>query len=180
MLGLFKRRKSLRRFAKERKGSAAIEFALVAVPFFMLTFGLVEVLMIGFAQTSLDFAVTNASRQIRTGAVQQGGVTGAEIEEAICEQINRFMVLNCDGNLFLDVQRFDSFLDIDADESPIENGEFQDDGFGFNPGAPSDIVVVRSYYRWHVVTPLFEPLFSNVSGGDRILVSTMMFRNEPF
>jgi hypothetical protein len=51
---------------------------------------------------------------------------------------------------------------------------------GYQPGQPSDIVVVRAYYRWKVMTPLFEPIFQNISGGERILVSTMMFRNEPF
>ena len=40
--------------------------------------------------------------------------------------------------------------------------------------------VVRAFYRWHVMTPLFQPVFSNVSNGERVLVSTMMFRNEPF
>ena len=30
-----------------------------------------------------------------------------------------------------------------------------------------------------MLTPLFEPVFQNISGGERILVSTMMFRNEP-
>jgi hypothetical protein len=30
------------------------------------------------------------------------------------------------------------------------------------------------------MTPLFESVFQNISGGERILVSTMMFRNEPY
>jgi hypothetical protein len=31
-----------------------------------------------------------------------------------------------------------------------------------------------------VLTPFFQGVFQNVNGGDRILVSTIMFRNEPF
>jgi Flp pilus assembly protein TadG len=182
VLHLFQWRKKIRRFGKARKGSAAVEFALVAVPFFMLTFGLVEVLMIGFAQTSLDFAVAEAGREIRTGRVQQNGVTAAEVDAELCAQVNRFMVLTCDGNLFLDVDRFTSFVDAaNGAADPIDDeGEFQTDNIGFTPGADSDIVVVRAYYRWEVMTPLFEPVFSNTSGGQRVLVSTMMFRNEPF
>ena len=53
-------------------------------------------------------------------------------------------------------------------------------GFGYTPGNASDIVVVRAYYRWKILTPLFEPIFQNVNGGHRILVSTLMFRNEPY
>jgi Flp pilus assembly protein TadG len=168
-----------RRFRGARSGSAAVEFAFVVIPFFLLTAGLAEISMIGFAQTSLDFGVSEAGRQIRTGRAQLEGRTQSEIHEQICTEINRFMVLNCDSNLYLDVTRYDAFVDISTDE-PIQEGEFQSDGFGFSPGAPSDIVVVRAYYRWRIMTPMFEPVFQNVSSGERVLVSTMLFRNEPY
>jgi Flp pilus assembly protein TadG len=173
--------RSIKRFGKARSGTAAVEFAIVAMPFFLLTVGLAEISMIGFAQTSLDLGVSEAARQIRTGQAQLGGLGQADIEDQICDEVNNFVVLECEGNLFLDVDRFDSFVDASNSENdPIEDGEFQDDGFGYQPGTASDIVVVRAYYRWQVLTPLFEPIFQNVSGGDRILVTTMMFRNEPF
>lgn len=171
----------LRRFGKARSGSAAVEFAIVAMPFFLLTIGLAEVSMMGFAQTSLDMGVSEAARQIRTGQAQMGGLSQADIQTQICDEINNLVVLQCDGNLYLDVDRFSSFVDADnAQADPIQNGQFQDTGFGYTPGAPSDIVVVRAYYRWKVLTPMFEPVFQNVSGGQRILVSTLMFRNEPY
>ena len=170
-----------RRFARAKRGSAALEFAIVAMPFFLLTIGLAEVSMIGFAQTSLDLGVSEVARQIRTGQAQMGGLGQGDIEEQICDEINNFVILECQGNLFLDVDRFNSFVDADNSENnPIQNGEFQDSGFGYTPGAPSDIVVVRAYYRWKILTPMFESVFQNVSGGERILVSTMMFRNEPY
>ena len=169
-----------RRFARARRGSAAVEFSIVALPFFVLMFGLAEVAMIGFAQTSLDYAVSEAARQIRTGQAQMGGISRAQIEDQLCQEVNSFVVLSCD-NLYLDVKKFTSFVDANNDSnSPIEDDEFDDSGFGYSPGAPSDIEVVRAYYRWHVMTPMFEPVFQNISGGDRILVSTMMFRNEPY
>lgn len=170
----------LRRFARARRGSAAVEFALIVVPFFLLTFGLAEVSMIGFAQTSLDYAVSETGRQIRTGRAQLDGVSYGEIQSRLCDELSGFLFANCSGNLFLDVDRFDSFVDAGAGADAIQNGEFQDDNFGYDPGAPSDIVVVRAYYRWHIMTPMFENVFANVSGGERILVSTMMFRNEPY
>ncbi len=173
--------KSLRRFGRARRGSAAIEFAMVILPFFLLTFGLAEVAMIGFAQTSLDFAVSETARQIRTGRAQMGGVSQGEIRTQLCSQLNSFIVMTCDANLFLDVDRFNSFVDANNNnEGPIQDNQFQPVGMGYTPGAPSDIVVVRAYYRWRIMTPLLEPVFQNVGGGQRILVSTMMFRNEPY
>ncbi|MEZ5956833.1 MAG: TadE/TadG family type IV pilus assembly protein [Hyphomonadaceae bacterium] len=173
--------RAFRRFARARRGSAAVEFALVAMPFFLLTFGLAEVAMIGFAQTSLDFGVSETARQIRTGRAQMSGVTEAQIRAELCDEINNFIVMGCDGNLFLDVRRFSSFVDASNNAmNPVQNNSFDSGGMGYQPGQPSDIVVVRAYYRWRVITPLFEPIFQNVSGGERVLVSTMMFRNEPY
>jgi Flp pilus assembly protein TadG len=136
--------------------------------------------MIGFAQTSLDFAVSEVARQIRTGQAQLRGATEGEIKAQLCDEVNNFIVMGCDSNLFLDVDRFDSFVDAGAGADPIQDDEFQTGGMGYTPGAPSDIVVVRAYYRWRVMTPLFESVFQNVANGERILVSTMMFRNEPY
>lgn len=176
-----RRMRALRRFSRARRGSAAVEFALVLMPFFLLTFGLAEVAMIGFAQTSLDFAVSETARQIRTGQAQMGGVTEAQIKAQLCDEVNNFIVMGCDGNLYLDVRRFNSFVDASNNvQDPIQNDEFTTAGMGYQNSQPSDIVVVRAYYRWKVMTPLFEPIFQNISGGQRILVSTMMFRNEPF
>lgn len=174
-------RGAFRRFGKSRRGAGAVEFALVILPFFFLTFGLAEIAMIGFAQTSLDYAVTETARQIRTGSAQQGGVSRSRIEAELCSNMSQFMMLSCNGNLYLDVDSFTSFVDASNNfTNPIQNGNFAATGFGYSPGAPSNIVVVRAYYRWQVMTPMFQAFFANVGGGQRIVVSTMMFRNEPF
>jgi Flp pilus assembly protein TadG len=179
LAGIALKKRALRRFARARNGAAALEFALVAVPFFLLIIGLAEVSMIGFAQTSLNFAVSDVARDIRTGRAQLDGATQADMESRLCDGMGQFLVLNCEDNLFLDVNRFDSFLSVNVDD-PIQNDEFDSGGFVFQPGAPADIVVVRAYYRWRVITPMFESAFQNVSGGERVLSATMMFRNEPY
>ena len=172
--------RALRRFRRARRGAAAVEFALVILPFFLLVTGLAEIAMIGFAQSSLDFAVYETSRRIRTGENQLANRSYTDIQNDLCSQVTRFLVLNCNGNLYLDVQRFPSFVDAaNGQTNPIQNNQFQTN-FGYNPGAPSDVVVVRAYYRWQVMTPLFQPIFQNIAGGQRILVSTMMFRDEPY
>ena len=176
-----RRMRVFRRFARARRGSAAVEFALVMMPFVLLTFGLAEVAMIGFAQTSLDFAVNETARQIRTGQAQMNGVSESQIEAQLCSELNNFISMGCNGNLYLDVRRFTSFSDAsNSPPNPIQNNQFSSAGMGYQPGSASDIVVVRAYYRWQVMTPMFEPVFQNISGGQRILVSTMMFRNEPY
>lgn len=173
--------RALLRFARAEGGATAVEFALVAGPFLLLTVGLGEIAMIGFTQTSLDYAVSETARKVRTGEVQTDGVSASELRTELCETFNRVLGSPCVGKLFLDVRRFNSFVDAGSDSNdPMSDGSMDDSEFAFQPGAPSDIVVVRAYYRWDIITPFFEQVFGNTSSGDRVLSSTMMFRNEPF
>lgn len=180
MVRLFSWKKALKRFGRSRRGSAAVELAAVLAPFFLLTGGLAEVAMIGFAQASLDFAVSETAREIRTGRAQQANLSATDVKEQVCLNMSSFLVLRCDLDLFLDINRFTSYAAAaNGAPNPIQNGQFQPGGFRFAPGGGSDIVVVRAYYRWGIMTPFFETFFAN-AGHDRIIVSTMMFRNEPF
>src|SRR5262245_26404261 len=138
---IFKKWKAFRR---ARSGAAALEFAIVILPFFLLTIGLAEISMIGFAQTSLDYAVCETARRIRTGQAQMGGMSEGAIKGVLCTEMNRFLVLTCDGNLYLDVRQFNSFVAAGNVPSPIQNDEFQPTGMGYSPGQPSSIVVVRA------------------------------------
>lgn len=171
---------AFKRFRRARRGTAAVEFALVGVPFLLIAACLAEIGAIGFTQATLDDAVAQAGRQIRTGRAQMAGVSYGEIQEDLCDDVNRLLAVTCLNNLYLDVDRYASFVDANGNVSPISNNQFQTGGFGYSPGDPSDIVVVRAYYRWRMITPFFGDMFANVSGNERILVSTMMFRNEPY
>lgn len=171
--------RALKRFARDERGHAAVEFGLVAMPFFMLTFGLAEIAMIGFAQTSMDHAVAEVARSIRTGQAQGSNLSATQVNAELCTQTSAFIALDCTTNLFLDVDSFASFVNV-SNASPIRNGDLDTSGFGYCPGAPSTIVVVRAYYRWQVMTPFFQSVFSNLPGGKRLLSSSIMFRNEPF
>ena len=63
----------LARFAKTRRGSAAVEFAMVALPFLALIFGILELSMIYLVSTTLENATADTARKIRTGELQTAG-----------------------------------------------------------------------------------------------------------
>ena len=136
--------------------------------------------MVGFAQTSLNFAVANSGRLVRTGQAQMNNMSYQDMQDAVCGSINSFLSMACEDRLYLDIDRFDSYLEAAAKPPPFQDGNFTGAGIGYRPGVPSEIVVVRAYYRWRVVTPMFERLLANIGGGERVLISTMMFRNEPY
>ena len=63
-------RKRIQRFADARGGAAAVEFALISVPFFLLLFGIIELALVFLLSTTLDNAAVEASRTIRQCALR--------------------------------------------------------------------------------------------------------------
>lgn len=167
-----------RRLRANREGTTAIEFALVAVPFLALIFGLLEVCMIFIVSTTLEHGAEEAARRIRVGQFQGGSVvTKQQFMTDVCERT--FGLLDCTNNLQVEVDVVDSFQAA-ADPSPIDtDGNFVMPT-EFDAGAPDDIVVVRVYYTWELITPLVSAPLANMNGNKRLIQSTVAFKNEPF
>lgn len=173
-------RLALQRFARRKDGAAAVEFALVALPFFLVLTALAEVSLMALAQTNLDLAISDAGRLIRTGHMAgDDPLSPEDIETQVCADLNRIMRMDCGANLFIDVDRFDTFNDVN-NPVPLSNGEFDDSDIAIQVTQPGEIVMIRGYYRWEVITPFFQSIFGNVNGTDRLMVSSMLFRNEPW
>ena len=166
------------RFLRRKSGATALEFALVAPWFFMTIFGMLEIALVGFAQTNLDFAVDETARRIRTGQVQALGLGEAAIRDEVCANFRRLVAMDC-NNLYIDVDRFADFNSTN-NPVPIDNGNFNATGIGYTPTVRNEIVLVRGYYEWRFITPMFQPILGNLNNGHRLLVSSALFRNEPF
>ena len=166
-----------RRLRRDQKGATAVEFAMIAAPFFFLLFAMIEIAAVFFTGTVLENAVLEAARQIRTGQAQSGGMSQAGFRQEVCDRIG--VVGDCD-RLEIDVQVFEDFTDVDQ-SSPIDGGGQMDtSGFGWDPGDAGDIVLVRVFYRWTLMTPNFGGALSNMEGNQRLITAATVFRNEPF
>jgi Flp pilus assembly protein TadG len=169
----------LARFLKARDGAAAVEMGLIAMPFFMLIFGVLELALIFLVSSSLENATALAARTIRTGSFQNGTTpTAAAFKTTICNAFG-WMQSDCTSNLFVDVRTYASFSSVSAPQ-PIQNGVFNPAALTCNPGGPGDIVVVRAYYQWPLIAPLMSQALQNLSSGKAVLTSTATFRNEPY
>lgn len=173
----------LHRFARDVRGVAALEFAFIAPPFFLLLFSMFEVGLTYTADTVLQSAVNETSRMVRTGQVQGTNLTRLEFRQLVCDRINIF--LNCDERLQIDVRRFSSFSGAGFTDPLDASGEFRDD-FRFEPGAPCDVILVRAFYKWDPVTPGLGSALKNM-GSDaegnatsHLLQATAAVRNEPY
>lgn len=174
------RRMLLSRFGKDRRGVAAIEFGLVAMPFFAILFAILEVALTFWTGQVLETLVSNASRQIYTGQFQQAnaGRSTAEMAEAFKRLIcgDSAGLFDCEGKLKVDVRTHASFPGPIA--SPISNGQFDTNGWSYRESRPLEIVVVRAAFEQPVFTSFLGQ--GTLTNGNRLIMATATFRNEPF
>jgi len=175
----------VRRYLKNREGTAAIEFAILAVPFFMLLFAILELAIVFFINSTLTHAVSEAGRQIRTGNFQSCGTQDA-FKTLVCSNMSGLG--NCEKRLRIDVVSGIDFqtvtLPVPADPpaedpddetaSDIPNGVFT------NTIANAPVVIRGLYYHKLVLPPQLTRLETLPGRGIRVLGATTAFRNEPF
>src|SRR5215470_4646164 len=75
-------RKLLRRFGRNGRGSAAVEFALVAPMFFALLFAILETALMFFATQVLETITQNSARAVVTGQAQSDQVSACQVSGA--------------------------------------------------------------------------------------------------
>jgi len=168
-----------RRLVRQQDGAAAVEFAMVAAPFLAMVFAIMETALVFFAGQALETAATDSARLIMTGQAQTQGYDAAKYKEAVCGKI--YGLFSCMEGLYVDVKTYQNFSNINNSQKPIDaNGNLQTGDFGYQPGGPGDIVVVRMFYQWPVYVSLLGLNLSDISGGKRLLMSTVAFRNEPY
>jgi len=164
-----------RRFVRQQSGIAAVEFGMVAAPFLALIFAILETSVIFFAGQALETAVADSGRLIMTGQAQNQGFDQSAFKNAVCAKI--YGLFDCANGIFIEVKSFPTFAAITMPTPLDGSGNFVNN-FGYDPGVPCSIVLVRLFYRWPVYVSLLG--LDNMAGGKRLLVATSAFRNEPY
>jgi Flp pilus assembly protein TadG len=127
---------------------------------------------------ALETAVGDAARLILTGQAQGQNFNATAFKNAVCANV--YGLFDCQNGIYVDVETFSSFSSITM-PSPVDSqGNFQSSGFGYNPGGPGDVVVVRLFYQFPVYVSLLGFNLANVNGGKHLLTATAAFRNEPY
>ena len=165
-------------FLAARGGAAAVEFAIVSLPFLALLFSILELGMIFMASTTIESAAVTAARQIRTGQLQAGANNNAAgFKNLVCGGISWISASDCAANLSVDVRTFPSFSAVNV-TPPIKNNAIDQSQLSFDSGTSCQIVLVRVFYPWTLITPVLEPGLPNLGSNQRLLTTAMAFRNE--
>jgi Flp pilus assembly protein TadG len=167
----------LPRFRRDQNGGAAVEFALLAVPFLVLLIAIFETALLFLAGQVLETGVAETARMIRTGQAQHSEFDREDFRQAICDA--SVVLISCQGKLTVDVRTAESFSAADL-TAPIVDGKLDGENFVFEPGNGSDIVVVRAFFEWPTFMRAFGQDFSTLANGNHLLSATAAFRNEPF
>lgn len=184
----------LARLSGEADGAAAVEFALVSLPFLALCGAIFQVAFQIWATQNFDRALQNAVRTIFTGQFQQAnmGETDpvkllAALKTTMCGPTNATIVniFNCRA-VKIDVATASTFSSA-TPASPVNVGTGTwNTTFGTNYAcaAPGTIVIVTAAVQF--------PTFFNLMGlntrqfttgseaGSSLLISTAVFRTEPY
>ena len=166
-----------RRFARRQDGAAAVEFALVALPFLALTFAIIETALVFFAGQTLEAAVAESARLIMTGQAQNANYTAADFKTQVCNRIAG--LFDCNGGVYVDVKSYSTFGAISSAQ-PVTNNQFDASKVGYSLAGPGCIQVVSLYYQWPIYVSLLGNNLTNINGNRRLLVATAVFCNEPF
>jgi Flp pilus assembly protein TadG len=167
-----------RRFIRQQDGATAVEFAMVAAPFLAMVFAIIETALVFFAGQALETAGADSARLIMTGQAQTLGYDQAKFKQAVCAKI--YGLFDCTNGLYVDVQNYTTFSSINTAKPVDGNGNLQTNSFGYQPGGPGSIVVVRLMYQWPVYVSLLGLNLADSAGSKRLLMSTVAFRNEPY
>lgn len=180
----WKRRLSL--FRRQDDGATAVEFALVAAPFFFVLGTICETGLMLFTEYVIQNSVQEAARMVRTGQVTTGDgtiiMTADQFKDKICENVN--IIIDCDSKVSVYVNSANSFSNLSSSMAdPINVGKGPNGSayqVVFTPGAALQPATVIATYDWDFSFPFMSFLGNINDGKERRIYGLAIFRNEPF
>lgn len=166
------------RFLRSESAAAAVDFALVLLPFMALLMAIIESAIVLFAGQVLQTATTNAARLILTGQAQNNGWSASQFQSAVCAQLT--VMFNCAQSLYIDVESFPSSSSISLTNVLNANGTLNSNNYQFSPGNPGDFVIVRLIYQWPIFASGLGIGLVTSANNTNTLTAAAAFRNEPY
>jgi len=187
-----RRRRLLRRFRKDDQGVTAIEFGLVAMPFFAILFSILETSLVFWTTQVLETEVSDAARKIYTGQFQQDNPNKSTDDLAkafkaeICgtgtkdgKPVNKLPLFDCHGLLKVDVAPATAFPNK-VPPIPVKDGVLDTEGFGYRASRGEEIVIVRAVIEYPIFASLMNTNQTNLKNGKRLIMASAVHKNEPF
>lgn len=170
--------KVLGRFRRNREASVAVEFGLLAIPFAMVIFAVLESCVSFAAQQVMSNATDDIARQIRTGQLRNPNEN--QLKTIICDNMMILVTSQCKQNLTVDLRSYNTFADAAAVKIKITNGQLDTTGFQVAAGGSMTRNMLRVFYKWPVMTDIMRMKMSNLSDHTILHIATATWKNEPY
>ena len=174
------------RFVRNRRGSTAIEFAILAFPFAFLVFAILESCISFAGQEVMANITDDVARQLRTGQLRPADVAGNKLTTLICGRLEIIVSTDCPQQLLVDLRQYSTFADAATATFTIQNGAVvlmqgtNSQTFANSPGLAESKNMLRVFYAWPVMTDLMARSMANLSGGRTLHFASVTWQNEPF
>jgi Flp pilus assembly protein TadG len=173
-------RRSLKRFIGNREASTAIEFTMLAIPFAMLVFAILESCISFAAQEVLTNTTDDIARQLRTGQLRAADVNPTSLKTMICTRLEIIVAKGC-PDLIVDLREFPTFADAAAVKIKLTTDKDIDTtGFDVKPGKALSKNMLRVFYKWPVITDFMRKAMSNLKDNKTLHFASVTWQNEPF
>lgn len=166
-------------FRRNRDGATAIEFTLLALPFFMIVFAIVETSISYTTEQFMSNVAERVAREIRTGQITATSYTKDEFRTEICDRLQALAAPTCPG-MSVDVRSYATFLAVPKGVEYSEPAVVDTSGWDFKPGGSSSINSIRIAYEWPVYTDIMKKYFAGLKNGKNLLYASTTWQNEPF
>ncbi len=172
-------------FFSDRRGSTVIEFALLALPFALLVFAILESCISFAGQEVMANITDDVARQLRTGQLRRANVTQDSIKQLICDGMAIIVTGNCFQRLQVDLREYPTFADAASASFKIVDGQIvltqgtNSMTFGVSPGLAESKNMLRVFYKWPVMTDFLAKQMANIDG-DTLHFASVTWQNEPF
>jgi Flp pilus assembly protein TadG len=157
-------------------GSAAVEFGMLAFPFLLMIFAILELCLVFVLDSVLDNATARTGRLVRTGQASAASMTPEQFKASLCSRMSIFSA-DCADRVTIDVREIEQFAIVPPD--PMVAGTFDSGVLTYTNGDPGDLILVRVWYRHPLITTFLAQGLSRLNDGTVRLTATTAFRNEP-
>ena len=166
----------LRALTKDKKGSAAIEFAILALPFFVVIFAIAEIAIMYFVDSGLDAALHKTVRQVRVGVAKSGAWDATKFKNVLCSELS--YSFGCASKVKVRATVITDMSSISR-ISGISGGSLNvtED---FSLGDSGSYVLVQAFLPWDPTFKLYAISSGRLSDGSYVLSAAELIKNEPF
>lgn len=171
------------RFPRDRRGSTALEFAILAVPFALLVFAILESCISFAGQEVMANITDDIARQLRTGQLRAADVAGNNLRDKICAKLEIIVSQDCPNQLLVDLRQYTTFADAALAGFKIQNNDVvltqgsTTQSFTVAPGPAESRNMLRVFYKWPIMTDL---LAQSMGGNKTLHFASVTWQNEPF